>query len=880
MAPISESPNVTLRDKAAPSPTYAGLSLPSALLEMRNIDDSRKTPKPSEMTSLAVRLKSIRLDESPDSDGSPDTSASPIQPARLDFSSEVGMGKENMSSHLSENVGNGSGLLGKIVAEESGLKNESAVKPQATSIAGRAKPAMEGAVERTADELRGNCDETSANSISVAVPLPERTPEPTEICPTLANTSEISDESRQAAEKLSGPDATQLDKKKSELSNTDVNQPEQSVPRGASRDFSAHAAKILEGKEKWAWPERCESMSKMSTALQCGLSEHTVQHFKKSLNLLSTKVNDQLDELRPSVITSALGLVNSIVLAKVDVDTRFAEDVFPSVMDLACGVSLTAGEAAKTLAIQIEQQPKLRSILEEADNPVRLCEILEKHASNEATLEEERKRAKNALGIVRAIFPEAKVLQSDTVPQSVQKGPPEHLSPGASAVEAELERLEGLQNVKSSEAANPNTSLLSARSRLAKRASMVLSGNRSGHMSWNARLTPSSRKSDSRGETVSPTSTTSSQSPEKPLDVRNGTPVVRNKKLGDSLRKISPGSLRKRRMYTEAEVEEARRAAMRVVMEEASQSYAKERQKLTDEKQELQRQLKNERTEITELKSVLEEYELTMQKMVSHGNSQASAQQAALEAEKNRLKAELLEVSESFEQLKEKYELSKEAITVFENKENRFVDQIKELKRNMVELQNWSNALKANTEKKLAKAFESVTTYRASYMDKEAYAEKAISDLQRTQAELEKTQQSLAETAATVTNIETSLHNEQDARSKSDASLTTAKASLARVTAHKDRVQRELAQTEEELNMAKAKIAKLQDASSLASEAQKKIESYTAERQKLKARAYDDMTRIRDLEAELASKEKDLDEMSSICEEAMSQLEQTRPGAK
>eukprot|EP00737_Agarophyton_chilense_P004441 gb/GEZJ01005591.1/.p1 GENE.gb/GEZJ01005591.1/~~gb/GEZJ01005591.1/.p1 ORF type:complete len:270 (+),score=67.20 gb/GEZJ01005591.1/:2-811(+) len=265
-----------------------------------------------------------------------------------------------------------------------------------------------------------------------------------------------------------------------------------------------------------------------------------------------------------------------------------------------------------------------------------------------------------------------------------------------------------------------------------------------------------------------------------------------------------------------------------------------------------------------------------MKKMVSEGNSKANAQQIILETEKSKLKAELIERSDAFEKLKEKYENAKEAIVVYENKESRFVDQIKELKRNMVELQKWSNDLKANSEKKLSKAFESVTAYRASYIDKEAHANKALSDLKRTSAELEKAQQSHAETAAKFATVESDMHKEQDARASAEAALATAKSSLTRVTNQKDQFQAELTKAEEELNHLRTQVAGLKEKAQQLSDVEKRLETLTIERQSLKARAYDDMMRMRELEDQLDAKCRECDELNQICEEVMSQLEHSR----
>eukprot|EP00177_Eucheuma_denticulatum_P000563 GFKZ01001010.1.p1 GENE.GFKZ01001010.1~~GFKZ01001010.1.p1 ORF type:complete len:427 (-),score=96.62 GFKZ01001010.1:1028-2308(-) len=353
------------------------------------------------------------------------------------------------------------------------------------------------------------------------------------------------------------------------------------------------------------------------------------------------------------------------------------------------------------------------------------------------------------------------------------------------------------------------------------------------------------------------------------------TPLVKNMKLGNSNRKISPGS-RSKRMYTEEDIEEARRAAMRVVMEEAAQAHAKEREKLLAEKADLEKQVAKEKSDVADLKSVLEEFELTMQKMVSEGNTQASAYCAALEKETKKLKAELLEATEAYEGIKERYDTGKQALKIYENKEARSIEQIRELKRNMAELQKWSDKLKANTEKKLTKAFENVTSYRASFLEMEARLSKAKSDLDRVRTEHEKEVANHKETASSLARVEKSLHSEQDARSSMEASLSATKATLTRMSVQKERMQRELSEAQDELKRVSSEASKLRDADVRAQNASKQLESYAAERQSLKARAYDDMNRIRELENALDSKDKEYNELNALAEEALSRLEKMK----
>lgn len=631
---------------------------------------------------------------------------------------------------------------------------------------------------------------------------------------------------------------------------------------------------VLEGREKWSWPKRCEAMSTVTQTMIASPSDRVISVVRKATPDLSNAVNDNLDELRPSIITSALSLINSVLSSRADEGSDFAEQVFPSVMDLSCGRSLTAQEAARSVALVLDFHPELSSILEDADNPDRLIELLQLDVAEENGDPVSRSRAQKAMALVH------KVVNGG--------GSEDALSPGRTDVKGVPKVVpQATDTPKSGEKRRTTLDASAAPSgagtlnKLAGKGASPLSAcsaSGSPHAAVEGRTPRHHRFS----ERVGPVSSSGIKAtPRQSLrvnmsDIRLSTPLVRNKKLGKSVRKTSPASSRKSRMYTEEDMEEARSAAIRVVMEETSQREAKKRSQHQAEIAALEKSLRKEKSEVTELKSVLEEYELTMQKMVAQGNSQASAYCASLEKETKKLKAELLEVTEAYESVKERYDGAKQALKVYENKETRFIEQIRGLKKNMTELQKWSDELKANCEKKLAKAFNQVTTYRASYMEAEAHRNKAATDLERARSDLAKEVTNHAETAAALSRLEVSLHEEQDSRSSLEASLSSAKDSLARLTSQKDRLQKEVSTSQEELRKTTAKLSELEDAETRATNASKQLETFTAERQSLKARAYDDMTRIRGLESELEVKDKEYQELNAICEEALSQLEKAR----
>lgn len=775
------------------------------------------------MSALATRFRKIQLDVSPSENGArppPDA----VKPARLDFG----------DAGDKENVRKGARFWGK--PDDNGAERTGKDALEETAGNQKFTPA---AGERVLDERSAHCHdgvvlETELNHSPLVNAVSEQ-------------------------HVASGNEMMSFPLSKEELEGEKELPASSEETRVDHQLFVSSLQKILDGKHKWPWLERCKAMSCATEALTNEPTARLTEHTDSVLSSLSSKLNDHLDELRPSVITSALGLVNAIVPLTLSGGAKFAEEIFPSVLDLACGRSLTAQEAAKSLALLLAFYPEQEPVLEEADNIDRLCEILVSQADS-ITNPESRKRASSALKMAEKIrgVPE----NSGHPPLSVPKTPKPMTDSSPAFDEGAITRDD-----------SPRVRAARLSARLSGRLAELSAQNSARRLHRNSVQLSNS----SRGE-GSQTNSPSSRVADTSVEVRNGATVIRNAKLRASFRNGSPSSARKQKMYSQEEMEDQRKKASEVVSQEASIAHEKEKAKLLKDKEELQHKLKAEASQVVELKSVLEEYQLTMNTMVAQGNSKISAHNNTLVNEKNRLKAELLEVTDSFETLKEKYDDSKKTVELFEAKENRYIEQIKDLKRNMVELQKWSNDLKANTEKKLSKAFESVTSYRASYIDKEAHAKKAISDLQRTRTELEREQQSHAETAAKFAQVEAQLHSEQDSRSSAEASLTTTKASLSRTTSEKERLRSELDSAKDSLSEVRSQLVELENAASQASETQSQLDSIVIENQTLKARAYDDMTQIKSFEAALKEKDAELEEMSAICEEAMERLERGRVG--
>lgn len=640
-------------------------------------------------------------------------------------------------------------------------------------------------------------------------------------------------------------------------------------------ELRANLGIVIEGESKWSWQRRCNAMREVTRIISSVVSEEIHCIVAKVLPDLSRAINANLDELRPSIMSAALDLTDAIIRDRIDERGEFAAQVFPSVMDLGCGRSIISQEGSRSVALLLDMHPELRSILEDADNPSRLQELLEADEESKLVGEDVNRRAKKASAILRSTIgtgatgspppDDSNCVENKPVDQILaeKEDAPNH-STNAETVTPPL----SIPTDAPSE--SPRFSSRSVNARFSQRLNAISGSPIVGDEFSVDRAARRSLHLPAGGIRSTPRLPFRLGSEGHPA-----TPVVRNMKLGESVRKVSPGS-RSKRIYTEEDMEEARRAAMRVVMEEAAQAHAKEREKLLAEKAALEKQVAKEKSDVADLKSVLEEFELTMQKMVSQGNTQASAYCAALEKETKKLKAELLEATEAYETIKERYDTGKQELKIYENKEARSIEQIRELKRNLSELQKWSNELKANTEKKLAKAFENVTSYRASYLEMEARLSKAKSDLDRVRTEHEKEVANHKETASALARVEKSLHSEQDARSSMEASLSATKATLSRMSVQKERLQRELSEAQDELKRVSSEVSKLRDADVRAKNASKQLESYAVERQSLKARAYDDMSRIRELENELDSKDTEFNELNAIAEEALSQLEKMK----
>lgn len=337
----------------------------------------------------------------------------------------------------------------------------------------------------------------------------------------------------------------------------------------------------------------------------------------------------------------------------------------------------------------------------------------------------------------------------------------------------------------------------------------------------------------------------------------------------NTAKKISPNSLRKRRMFSEEELENARREAdVRARLEE--------RQAFDVDMAQMRADLKKKDSETEELQEVLAQFEDTMTVMIQKESKEAKARIEDAEAETQRLKQDLEEMSKTFSSLKARYDETKSFAVESESREARLVEQNKDLKSKMVELQQWSSDLRANTEKKLKSSFDSATQFRAMFLDKEAREAKAQKELEVAVTELRQREESLQEALARVGQLE-------EENGKLADSLQAAKKSLSMVreecTKSKDATSTHRAEVEsarEKLCKAEERISALSASEARAKDAAAKAEKLVSENRELKAKAYDDRTRIEELEESVARKRQENDDLHSICEELVSNLEKAK----
>jgi chromosome segregation ATPase len=235
-------------------------------------------------------------------------------------------------------------------------------------------------------------------------------------------------------------------------------------------------------------------------------------------------------------------------------------------------------------------------------------------------------------------------------------------------------------------------------------------------------------------------------------------------------------------------------------------------------------------------------------------------------------------VTESFGKLKTRYDTLKDSASSADDREERLVAQNRELKQSMVDLTAWSNNLKANTEKKLAASFETASRFRTMYLDKETREAKVADELKVARCELESRDQTMSEALAKVFKLEANLNKADDARRSSDRNLSQIREELSRAESQRADLLAQISTLEAKLTEAAVIEMKFEAAEAASKEANARLTDVEKENKELKARAYDELTKIRKLETQLKDKKIEIEEMTQMCEELMAREEARRIG--
>lgn len=837
MTQQSPTDEITFRRPSASPPTFSGLtpSLPSALRHLRQ----QNTPKqPSEMTILANRLHSIHIDESPFKGASPN-----VPPQKLFFDSKL-----DQQSHPDA-------ANSKLQTESD---KENPIELYATPVvstdshgllSNHASPNVEKAVEPSEGiDTPHSATKFVSMETDRKISCPENASAPSQSTPlTDAPSYHIPDKLSQCP----GPTCDSLDTAAVDPS---LHAPHVSFSASIEHDESVllkHVEKIEQGKTKWKWPERCESLRALAAAVSKDPNDSVVSIINERMTTLATKIDEHLNELRPSVITAALLVIDAFVTSSLP-STEFSVCVFPTVVKIALGHSLTAQNAAHSLVLCISNHRTPHVLLDQVGDLPRIENVISRFLQSTKLSEDVKAASDHALSILTQRLVQTR--HSTPVQDSSPTTPQISISTGTNGVAGT-----GIQSERKSVCSSQVGESTPRTDREADmRSEDRVRSLRLSRMSWRAKL-------------ESP-----ALSKRPPLASGNYGHRHSTENKSEASGSLNTPSTAHGRMYSKDEVEEIRQTAIEAVIERLDQEHKEERDRLHKEKIEVERNLDTERNDNSELRGVLEEYELTMKRMISETNTHMNEQQTALESENSRLKGQLLSTNEAFEKLKEKYEATKQALERMETKEVRMVEQNQELKKSMIELQQWSNDLRANTEKKLTKAFESVTSYRAMVMDREAHERKAISDAEKMKSELEKSAENLRQTVTKLAQCESDLHREQDARADINGQLSSSKATIVRLTSQREELQLQVdkhLQTMAELNQ---RVRGLEETVARMADTKKQLETLKVERQELKARAFDDMKRMEIMERELQMKDKEIEEMNMICDQAVSELERCK----
>jgi hypothetical protein len=667
--------------------------------------------------------------------------------------------------------------------------------------------------------------------------------------------------------------------------------PETSKQQTIGSALQAHMDILSGGISHIGWREWAEALDTITKSLGMDTpselidqkpSQDVILFMRDRRNLLRNAVWQSIGEIRPTILASTFMLIDALITRHVLAPAELSEQAVDKLVETASGASVNGLVAAKCLIGLLATMPDLPLNFKCEDSAAKLraaCSKIEgsvliSHNVREnlriitgmlERLNNVRDSAANSHATERSELKISELMDSASlVSHSTIHGLVQHREAICESVSTPVQNIQPHPNSprpgSSGRPPRPNSSNPKSRHTpksglTAQPVTPILSRAAEG-------LEQASSNKQAPSFVDSPTPDCSVIVP--------STHCAKEDENGDrrlSTKKITPVSQRKKRLYTQEELDEARRVALRQAMETAKEMHAEECNRMEARKKHLE-------SHNDELQIILGQYEETMTVMVEKEKSAAtSSQLVEAESEIGRLKAELLEVTDAFDKLKQRYDKMKALSGESEVRETRLVEQNRELKMNMVELQKWSNDLKTNTEKKLSSSFEAASKFRTMYLDKEAREAKAVEKLQVAQEELVQREDALAEAMVKIGQLEEMLATAEDAAKSRENATQRAKAELGEAASKLSQLKLEISDLRRQLAKAEDASTRLESVERAASLAETKLKAIVTENQSLKVRAYDDLTRIKELENDINAKSKEVDELNSICEELLGKLE-------
>mmetsp|Transcript_12606 Transcript_12606/g.31890 ORF Transcript_12606/g.31890 Transcript_12606/m.31890 type:complete len:764 (+) Transcript_12606:171-2462(+) len=335
--------------------------------------------------------------------------------------------------------------------------------------------------------------------------------------------------------------------------------------------------------------------------------------------------------------------------------------------------------------------------------------------------------------------------------------------------------------------------------------------------------------------------------------------------------------------------------AQQIEAESAVKLEAKKSKELGKEVENLQKTVEILKRSQTDMSAAKERYEASIQSMMTKSVYEPSERMSKLLSDNNALKAELLTNSESFKDLHDRYSKLKGTALGMEAREKEHIEQIRSLRRAVQELEMSKMELVTKTEKKLQEAAHKVGE-TSTQCDK---LETENGELKRLQPQLEQARKELSKTSEALKETKSKLERVEAEKSKAVGDLADASKERSRLEAEAQKINQKLAEIKVDANkMKELEAASAKHADEISAQ-NALMERLKEENQDLKAKAYDNMSNLHHLQAQLdavakqASGEAEDDskvteledtirglreennELNRLCEELIAQVEGT-----